>query len=314
MEGERKEKLAGWGILVVLLLMSTYSALGGFISDINIEDATDISQPTSTPAFVQLYENTGNTLIAEKDGMTLVFVPAGEFEMGSENGDDDESPVHTVFLDEFWIDQTEVTNAMFALFMEDTNYTTVAEGVGKSYIYQNADWELVWGADWQHPGGPETDLDELDLHPVLHMSWLDASAYCAWTNRRLPTAAEWEKAARGVDGRRYPWGQQINSDYLNYDSNLSETMPVGSYPSSASPYDALDMAGNVWEWVADWYVSDYYQNSPLENPLGPESGQFRELRGGSWGNSAYNTRASDRNFNAPGFTFIVNGFRCAASP
>ncbi|MBM4422551.1 MAG: formylglycine-generating enzyme family protein, partial [Chloroflexi bacterium] len=270
----------------------------------------------------------GATRIAEKDGMVMVYVPAGTFEMGSNEGDSDEQPVHAVTLDAFWIDQTEVTSAMFRIFVEATGYETDAEKAGWSYVFNpsSASWEQTNGADWAHPRGPSSGLSGLEKHPVINVSWNDATAYCEWADRRLPTEAEWEKAARGDDGRKYPWGNgNVAGNLLDFaDSNLNVdwadktvddgyqfTAPVGSYPDGASPYGALDIAGNVWEWVNDWYSENYYNTSPTENPPGPSSGDYRVLRGGSWYNEARNVRASGRLRFFPDFGGYDLGFRCS---
>jgi serine/threonine-protein kinase len=182
--------------------------------------------------------------------------------MGSSYGESNERPVHSVYLDAFWIDQTEVTNAMYVKCVQDT-----ACEVPSSTKSSTRD---------SYYGNPE-----FDNYPVINVSWDDAKTYCAWAGRRLPTEAEWEKAARGTDEHKYPWGNnQPNSNLLN--NNMNDTTEVGKYPNGASPYDALDMAGNVWEWVEDWQRDTYYANSPTSNPLGPDSGVYRGLRGGSW--------------------------------
>jgi len=251
--------------------------------------------------------------------------------MGSSDGegDDDEHPQHTVYLDAFWIDKTEVTNAMFAKFIEATSHQTTAEEEGCGWVYQPDDdgWECISGADWQHPRGPESNLDGLDSHPVVQVSWHDAQAYCQWADKRLPTEAEWEKAARGTDGRKYPWGnawdvrttRRLNFADKNTDFRWSDkeaddgyryTAPVGSYPSGTSPYGALDMAGNVWEWVADWYDANYYAVSPARNPTGHDLGDHRVLRGGSWDNDVDSVRAVDRFRFNPDTRIDVIGFRC----
>jgi formylglycine-generating enzyme required for sulfatase activity len=245
------------------------------------------------------------------DGMTMIYIPAGEFEMGStflesivfSNGKlflfPDQRPKHTIYLDAYWIDQTEVTVRMFNKFVEETGYRTDAEkeGWGKPWTDgpKDSEWPKIEGIDWLHPRDPDSIAQ--DSHPVVQVSWRDAMAYCEWVGGSLPTEAQWEKAARGVDGRRFPWGDSFNGNYLNYgdkqcpverwrdlefDDGYAYTAPVGSYPKGASPYGVLDMAGNVWEWTYDWYDENYYEVSPDRNPTGPESGGVRSMRGGAW--------------------------------
>jgi len=171
----------------------------------------------------------GSTQISPKDGMVQVYVPAGSFQMGSDTGDSDEKPVHTVTLDAFWIDRTEVTNAMYALCVEAGKCSPPSSS--KSYTRDN------YYGDAQY-----------NNYPVIYVTWDNANAYCEWAGRRLPTEAEWEKAARGTDGRTYPWGDAApDSTRLNYNSNVGDTTEAGKYPSGASPYGVWDMAGNVWE-------------------------------------------------------------------
>jgi formylglycine-generating enzyme required for sulfatase activity len=279
----------------------------------------------------------GSTKISEPDGMTLVFVPAGDFLMGSDKSQDasafdNEFPQHSVYLDAFWIDSTEVTNAMFAKFVAATQYKTDAEKKGNAPIWEAMRSDQVDGAYWQHPLGPSSDLTGLQNYPVVQVSWNDAQAYCEWAGRRLPTEAEWEKAARGTDGRLFPWGNQPPTGELvnfadkhqapavswanpNEDDGYELVSPAGNYPAGASPYGALDMAGNVWEWTADWYGQDYYAVSPTSNPVGPSTGDGRVVRGGSWTMDARGVRTTFRAGPVPADYAENNiGFRCAQLP
>ncbi len=237
--------------------------------------------------------------------MMMVYVPEGEFTMGS-NPFDDEMPIHTVYLDAFWIDQTEVTNKMYALCVDAG--ACDPPNSSESYTRQS------------YYGDPD-----FDDYPVIYVSWYDASAYCEWAGGgmydvRLLTEAEWEKAACGTDGRTYPWGEGIDCNKANYnDGNkycVGDTSAVGSYESGKSPYFAYDMAGNVWEWVADWYGSSYYgtlQDGVL-NPTGPSSGDSRVLRGGSWLLNDNFVRSAFRNWFDPTLSYYNIGFRCSRSP
>jgi formylglycine-generating enzyme required for sulfatase activity len=223
--------------------------------------------------------------------MTMLPVPAGEFLMGSTNSDSqaesDERPQHSVYLDAFWIDETEVTNTMYKLCVQ----TGLCQA--PSYIGYYA----------------ETQFGN---YPVVYVSWYDAQTYCRWAGGKLPTEAQWEKAARSTDRRTYPWPEGIGCDKANYSGcNNGNAVAVGSYPSGASPYGALDMAGNVWEFVADWYDPNYYASSPSSNPPGPASGQERVLRGGSWDGGAYLMRAAFRWRVNPDDRVNFYGFRCA---
>lgn len=275
--------------------------------------------PTFTPT-----PGIGSTMISEKDGMILVYVPAGEFTMGSDTGSSDEQPVHQVYLDAFWIDQTEVTYGMFSDFVEETGYQTEAEEKGWSYAYVGSTWEEVSGADWQHPTGPGLAITE-DTKPVIHVSWNDAVAYCKWAGRGLPTEAQWEKAARGTDGRTYPWGDTFDGEIVNFcdancpfgwadksfDDGYADVSPVGSYPAGASIYGALDMAGNVWEWVSSLYQPYPYDANDGREDLSASGS--RALRGGSWINLDYHVRSANRNWSDPTNSNDYVGFRCSLS-
>ncbi len=258
----------------------------------------------------------GSSYINPVDGARLLYIPAGEFEMGSNDGYSDERPVHMMYLDAYWMYETEVTNTQFAHFVAATGHRTDAEQVGSSDVFSGNQWNIVTGAYWERPAGPSSTLNGLEDHPVIHVSWNDAVAYCVWAGVRLPTEAEWEKAARGTDGRTYPWGNTWNSRNANSGEagdGYEQTAPVGSFPGGASPYGLQDMAGNVWEWVSDWYSSGYNSNSPASNPQGPNNGEYRVLRGGSWLDIEDLLRSAYRYSYSPAFSFNYFGFRCASS-
>ena len=255
--------------------------------------ATTEPLPTETPIPTSVL-GIGSTKISEKDGMKLVFVPAGEFTMGSDTSSD-EQPIHKVTLDAFWIDKTEVTNKMYAL--------CVNAGACQLPSSMSSDTRKDYYG-----------VSEFDDYPVIYVDWNKAKTYCEWAERRLPTEAEWEKAARGTDVRTYPWGNDApNSNLLNYDSKVGDTTEVGKYPAGASIYGVLDMAGNVWEWVMDWYDSNYYSSSPSQNPQGPASGQYHVLRGGSWVSNVSGVRSALRGGYDPSNIYGIVGFRCALS-
>ena len=229
--------------------------------------------------------------IAGSDGAPMVHVSAGEFIMGSENGREDEKPRRRVYLEEFYIDKYPVTNEKFARFVESSGYVTDTKKIGPGSSYRNR-----------------------MKHPVVQISWNDAAAYCRWAGKRLPTEAEWEKAARGTDGLKYAWGNSWVGSKLIWSRNSgSQVHSVErSYNTHKSPYGAVDMAGNTWEWVQDWYKKDYYWNAPKSNPKGPNSGKRRVMRGGSWYDAKTRYfRAANRNGINPGGGNLSRGFRCA---
>jgi len=268
-----------WDVLKPVLADLKVSEVSEQVMETSISPTATLLLPTSTQVL------TIATRVSEKDGMTMVYVPAGEFEMGSEDGNPDEQPVHTVYLDPYWIDQTEVTNTQYKLCVQ----AETCEAPSGEY-YNDSDY-----AD----------------HPVVGVDWYDANNYCTWAGRRLSTEAQWEKAARGTDARTYPWGVGIDCNKASYFDCKDITTPVGSHPEGASPYGALDMAGNVWEWVADWYDESYYRNSSTSNPTGPASGDYRILRGGAWDTYGRNLRASYRFWYEEDLRFNSFGFRCA---
>ena len=207
--------------------------------------------------------------------------------MGSDLGPRNEEPVHEVTLDAFYIDQYEVTNEWYA--------------------------DCVAAGGCKPPGCTERygDPDKTN-HPVVCVDWYEAMTYCEWRGARLPTEAEWEKAARGTDGRTYPWGEDSpNDQLLNFDQNVGDTTPVGSYPDGVSPYGAYDMAGNVREWVSDWFEWEYYWTAPNQNPQGPDTAEAKVVRDFSWSESGSYTASRDKYYTADRGPTI--GFRCAAA-
>ena len=264
------------------------------------------------------------------DGAVLVYLPAGDYLMGSPEGSAgaqaDEMPQHWVSLGASWIDLSEVTSAMFARFVQATGYVTEAERAGSGSVLTGDTWGVVAGADWRHPLGAGSSLDGLEQHPVTLVSWSDAASYCAWAGRRLPTEAEWEYAGRGaLDGALYPWGNaDLSGSRANFaDASLGTgwadltindgwrlSAPVGSYPDGASPFGVLDLAGNVWEWVQDWYDPGAYAAPAAANPGGPAQGSGRILRGGGWSHAWSALRLAARRSDDPAARSADVGFRC----
>lgn len=230
-----------------------------------------------------------------KDGAPMVLIPAGEFVMGVPEGEglDNEQPEHKVWVDAFYLDKFEVTNARYEKFMDET-------GRARPKF-----WEQL-------------DLTVHGELPVIGVSWDDAKAYCEWAEKRLPTEAEWEYAARGTDRRRYPWGNtEPNGQLANYAKRWSYKFyddrlePVNSHEAGKSPFGIYNMAGNVFEWVADWYEIKYYTRSPERNPSGPETGELKVMRGGSWNFASEYIRTTSRMKLKPIEREADVGIRCA---
>jgi serine/threonine-protein kinase len=250
------------------------------------------------------------TTVWKKDNSVMVHVPADDFFMGSSdsdaNADGDEKPIHSVYLDDFWIDKFEVTNKQFARFLNEEG-NQEEDGVS----WMNVEDE---GSNIVYEGGQYRPRSGYEDHPVTYVSWYGAQSYCQWAGKRLPTEAEWEKAARGTDGKIWPWGNDWDEDKVNSkDAGPGRTTAVGSYPDGASPYGCMDMAGNAWEWVADRYQGDYYQAAPDRNPQGPDQGVSRVVRGGSWALPQGLTRCTGRFEFIPWVRRDDLGFRCANS-
>lgn len=215
----------------------------------------------------------------------------------------DEFPLKLVMLNNYWIDIYEVTNEKYLEFVKATGHPPALD----DSCTTPACWE---GNLWDGASFPQ----EIRNQPVTQVSWYDADAYCKWRGKRLPTEAEWEKAARGPSGSKYPWGNKSPKGRATYNRKWEGTKtmtPVGSYPNGASVYGAYDMAGNVWEWVDDWYSRTYYTHGTKNNPKGWEKGEFKSLRGGSWVNYAGTLRSAYRRWSRPDVRFNDTGFRCA---
>ena len=271
-------------------------------------------------------------------------LPGGSFAMGDHFAEgyveDGEEPVHEVQVSPFAMDVDCVTTRQFSHFVEETGWSTEAERQGYSAVFQlavmarNADvigpmgvpwWLAVRGADWRHPFGPLSTADDMFDHPVVHVSHDDALAYCAWAGRHLPTEAEWEYAARGgLAGRRYAWGDDLMPGgrhraniwqgafplFNSGDDGWRATAPAGSFEPNG--FGLHQTAGNVWEWCRDWFSPDYYAVSPRENPTGPETGEERVMRGGSFlchASYCNRYRVAARSSNTPNSSASNIGFR-----
>jgi eukaryotic-like serine/threonine-protein kinase len=238
--------------------------------------------------------------------METIFVPAGEFPMGCDpahNGgapcQADELPLHAVYLDAYYIDATPVTNGQYAECVAGGTCAAPASfaSYSRSSYYNNPTYVN---------------------YPVIFVHWYDALNYCHWTGKRLPTEAEWEKAARGTTVQAFPWGDEPPTcslaNYGGWDGCVGDSSVVGHYLAGVSPYGAFDMAGNVWEWVNDWYSATYYSESPYVNPPGPDTGPWKTLRGGAWSDNSDSLRVANRGQRNPWFALDASGFRCAYTP
>jgi formylglycine-generating enzyme required for sulfatase activity len=294
-----KRKTFLWILLFILVIISAVSipnidivlriwrsALEGKFSTLLLRyelAAFDIGRPSPNLPV--------DTKTSPNDGMMQVYIPAGEFIMG-DNGNPDlkEYPEHSVYLEAFWMDKFEVSNAMYETCVRSGECFEPVPRLNPYYgkwVYRN--------------------------QPVVYVNWYAAEMYCKWTGRRLPTEAEWEKSARGTDARYFTWGNSRAKPRL---ANFSETLileplPVSRYPLGASPYGVLNMAGNVREWVADWFDNKYYLSSPYENPTGPETGTERSLRGGAYDANMDDITTFRRFKHEPDSAGLSRGFRCA---
>ncbi len=264
--------------------------------------------PTAQPASAApVSREAGETMASPVDGMRLAYIPAGTFEMGSNSGNPDEAPIHTVSLDAYWMDSTEVTNAMFANFLNATGNQT--EG-GVPWLDLSDPYVLISdkGGGWQPRQGNEGE-------PIVGVSWYGAHAYCEWAGRNLPSEAQWEYAAKGNTGFRFPWGNTgLDCNTARYLGCGSRPVQTGSLPPGVSPFGIYEMAGNVAEWVNDRYAPDYYQQSPALNPTGPINGYYRAFRGGFWGSAYVGLQTSHRDWAGADTQESFIGFRCGITP
>ena len=276
----------------------------------------------------------------------MLCLPGGTFLMGADDREgfpgDGEGPVREITLRPFWIDATAVTNARFAEFVASTGYATEAERYGWSFVFGGLLpddfpetrgvaaapwWREVHGASWRAPEGPQSNIAGREQHPVVHVSWIDAQAYCGWAGVRLPTEAEWEYAARGgLERKRYPWGDELTpgGEHMcniwqgafpaknTLEDRFYGTAPVGSFPPNG--FGLHDTSGNAWEWCADWFSPTFHVNGPREDPIGPSLGSARVIRGGSYlchASYCNRYRVAARSSNTPDSTTGHMGFRCA---
>jgi sulfatase modifying factor 1 len=249
---------------------------------------------------------------------SMVLIPAGTFAMGSptEDGNANEHPQHRVSLESFQIDAHEVTNKQFRKFVEMTDHVTDAEKRGRGWVWVENDWKEVEGADWRHPKGPSSGIEEIMNHPVVQVSWNAADAYCRWAGKRLPTEAEWEYACRAGATSTYCFGDTVSHDQANYSGTGGRdkwegTAPVGSFPPNA--WELFDLHGNVWEWCLDFYDENYYERSSAANPINENQALFRVMRGGAWDYCALGMRSAHRGADFPFSSSDARGFRCVVS-
>jgi formylglycine-generating enzyme required for sulfatase activity len=259
----------------------------------NTSTPTSTSTPTQTPT-PTVTPLPGTTRVSPVDGMVSIFIPAGEFLMGVPVRDGeitgDDQPEHAVYVDAFWLDRTQVTNAMYALCLNAGKCDPPIRQEINPHYYDPA----------------------FANHPVVYIAWSLAEQYCVWSGGSLPTEAQWERAATGDGVRLYAWGEDDPSpDLVTSNNYFDTTTEVGSHPAGASPFGVLDMGGNVREWVADWFGPDYFSHSPYANPKGPDSGEYKVLKGASWHDDEAYSRATSRYKHDPNSAGNNRGFRCA---
>lgn len=288
---ETKFKVAMWLTVLFMASLPIMGILRGTKLTPFEQDPSSVTQEASSSSDFAVSNSSNDQPVSED----MVTIPAGPFVRGTQAGGFDEQPERSIYLDSFSIDRYEVTNGQYQAFVTKTNH--------------------------RHPGPPSRYAKNMVRmrglnQPVVYVSWDDADAYCRWKGKRLPTEAEWEKAMRGTDGRLWPWGnvQDLNAaNWARVDDGFEATAPVGSLKHDVSPYGIVDGAGNVMEWVADWYAEDSYRDPADKNPLGPEHGLFRVMRGGAYTSTGSDIRITSRSKMVPDFRDETIGFRCASS-
>lgn len=288
---ETKFKVAMWLTVLFMTSLPIMGILRGTkLTPFEQEPSSVTQEPGSSSDFA--VSNSSNDQPVSED---MVTIPAGPFLRGTQAGGFDEQPERAIHLDSFSIDRYEITNGQYQAFVSTTNH--------------------------RYPGPPSRYAKNMVRmrgvnQPVVYVSWEDADAYCRWKGKRLPTEAEWEKAMRGTDGRLWPWGNVPDLNAANWarvDDGFEVTAPVGSLKHDVSPYGIVDGAGNVMEWVADWYAEDSYRDPTDKNPLGPEHGLFKVMRGGAYTSTGSDIRITSRSKMVPDFRDETIGFRCASS-
>ena len=281
-----------WGVIKTLGITLLFLAIIIIISRIDFANTSSVNE--TYPSRITVFSRFGCHYDSPCDTTFMVLVPAGEFIMGSENGDFDEKPAHTVYLEAFYIDEFEVTNYQYSICVEE-GACRAPERIGETFMTS------------EYYGDPQ-----YDDYPINTVNWFMADTYCRWRKARLPTEAEWEKAARGTDGRTYPWGEGINCEYANYKGCANHPVDVGSYENAKSIYGVYDMAGNVWEWV-----STMYQHYPYQEHFDIQITEYENnvARGGSWKDDPEALRTPNRTYVHPwlAYHYTTIGFRCALS-
>lgn len=296
-----------WFYLLIVFVILGIMLVGIYVENDPRESGEESAKSGFKPLSVRVKEATAEMRAKEETLRTMtadsqfdreVHIPAGETVIGDRDGQVTEQPERKIFLGGYYIDQFEVTFAQYYRFVKTTGHR-------KPRL-----------AGYLAVGSENLPFFMDPYHPVVGVSWLDGYEYCKWKGKRLPSEAEWERAARGLDGRKWPWGDSMQpgaSNLLGEEDDFKYTAPAGSFPLDRSPEGVFDMAGNAMEWVQDWYREDYYRNMPAENPAGPATGELKGIRGASWNDSVKRARTTIRFKAPPEYRDVTIGFRCARS-